>query len=277
MLKKDYSNKKYHHPLKEPKNAKKSGGWGRRIVATVVAFFTLTGIAYGLFFSPWLKVERIQVKGTNDPNINTLVGKWLNLQAEEKKWYLIPKDNLLLLNKNELTEALASDIYIKSAEVNISFPDTMVVTINTRRPVLLYTIKEKYYLIDEEGQTIEQVPEEKKYLTQVPNVLGTTTNALIETTNPKLDKTLVNFIENLNNEFPKFVNVVNIIRYIITPGNPEVRVITNGSWYVLFDTSGDLNVQLTNLSRALREIIPEEELKKINYIDVRLENYIYYK
>lgn len=54
-----------------------------------------------------------------------------------------------------------------------------------------------------------------------------------------------------------------------------LRVVTNESWYILFSLKGDIKNQLLALKVALDEKI--ENRMSLQYIDLRIENRIYYK
>ncbi len=56
----------------------------------------------------------------------------------------------------------------------------------------------------------------------------------------------------------------------------DLRVNTNEGWHVLFDRSRDLKNQLEALKLVLEEKIKEER-KNLEYIDLRIENRVYYK
>jgi hypothetical protein len=55
----------------------------------------------------------------------------------------------------------------------------------------------------------------------------------------------------------------------------EIKVMTSEGWYVLFDLTRDIKSQLSILKAALAEKIPDR--KNLQYVDLRIENRIYYK
>lgn len=55
----------------------------------------------------------------------------------------------------------------------------------------------------------------------------------------------------------------------------ELRVVTSESWYILFSLDRDISSQLLALKAALDEKI--ENRMNLQYIDLRIENRIYYK
>ena len=57
----------------------------------------------------------------------------------------------------------------------------------------------------------------------------------------------------------------------------DLKVMTSEGWYILFDLERDIKSQLSGLKAALEEKISEEERKNLEYVDLRIENRIYYK
>jgi len=55
----------------------------------------------------------------------------------------------------------------------------------------------------------------------------------------------------------------------------KLRVVTSESWYILFDLKRDIKSQLLALKVALDEKIKNR--MSLQYIDLRIENRIYYK
>jgi len=55
----------------------------------------------------------------------------------------------------------------------------------------------------------------------------------------------------------------------------ELKVVTNEGWYILFDLERDIQKQLLSLKAVLKEKIQERE--GLEYIDLRIENRVYYK
>ena len=55
----------------------------------------------------------------------------------------------------------------------------------------------------------------------------------------------------------------------------DLKVMTNEGWYIIFDLEGDIKNQLRSIKVALEEKIENRE--SLEYVDLRIENRIYYK
>jgi len=276
MLKKDYSKAKYQHPLKQKKKAKQMSRGSRGAIATLVVIFVLGGTVYEIFFSNFLQVKKIQVTGTDNPEVNNIANLWLETKTGERLLNYISANNILLLPLDELKLNLETDKYIATATIEKKWPETLIITIGERQPVLVYTIEENNFLIDSKGHTIEPIELSERPL-GLPQVLGTTTSQFIFAKDLSLPAELVTFIDKLNKELPKFLKNVNLVKYELLPNTLEFRAHTSTGWQIYFDPEENLVIQLSNLTRTYNEKISTEEKKNLQYIDVRLPNYVYYK
>ena len=67
-----------------------------------------------------------------------------------------------------------------------------------------------------------------------------------------------------------------VLDFIIEDEDNDLKINTNEGWYILFDKSRDIRSQLDSLRLILTEKIKEDR-KNLEYIDLRIENRVYYK
>ncbi len=281
---KDYSKKRYTHPLKQ-KNQKHHAPFSattKKYISRTVLVIVFVGLVYAVFFSPWLIIKNISIEGSRHANVYTLSSVWLDGQGEKRCFSKFACNHYLFIQTEELEDALLRDKYVRSVNINKKFPNTLVVQINERLESLAYFFEGSRYIIDENGELIEAteaVLEENDPYMGLPMVLATSTDTSVSgVVKPdSFSKELTEFIVSLNSEFPKLFKNIAITKFMIGDRGVAVTAITSDGWYAIFDPSVDMVVQLSNLSRVYYEVIGSSNRKSFEYIDVRLENYAYYK
>jgi cell division protein FtsQ len=126
----------------------------RRSITRVLVAAGLLFSVWLAFFSPLLAVREIRLSGatyTTAADVERIVG-------------LDSSDNLLLLSTDEVTEAVLTLPWVKSADVERKLPGTVKLTVTEREPALTVALGEERYLVDRrgrvlaEGQTADDLP-----------------------------------------------------------------------------------------------------------------------
>ena len=97
------------------------------------------------FFSPLMAVDEVNLSGakrTTAADVARVVG-------------LDSSDNLLLLNTDEVANAVKALPWVKSATVDRKLPGTVKLTITERSPVMAVAIGQQRYLIDRRARVLE--------------------------------------------------------------------------------------------------------------------------
>lgn len=246
----------------------------------VAGFVVAAGIAYGVFLTPILAVSNVEVRGTENPDVYLMVNQWLQ-QQESQLHVGIRGDHMFTVPVGDLADVLELDKRIDTVTVTKKFPRTLVVDITTRNPQVVYMRDGRFYILNEEGRVVDVASENVR--PDLPLVLGTSTDeALLPTTEDDeqdriISESATKFMSALSKEFPRYFPQITIVEYTFVPESIELHAHTSAGWYILFDPTVDVTVQLSNLSRVYNEKISKEEKGRLEYIDVRLENYVYYK
>ena len=292
---KDYARKNYtRHPLRksEKRNrVKRVSVRGRRssskstvslfkkIIYSLGALAVLVGIGYGVFLTPVFAVQNIEISGTDNTEFQLLVNQWV-AQLTEKTTMGLQSNHMFVVPTDDLEDVLGLDKRVDSVVVTKKFPNTLVINVTEFNPQVVYARDGRFYLLNEEGRVVDIVSENTRV--DLPLILGTSTDeALLPSDTAKneriISESATRFMSELNKEFPKFFPDITLTQFTFVPDSIELYANTSLGWYILFDPNVDLNIQLSNLSRVYNEKISNRERKSLEYIDVRLENYVYYK
>jgi hypothetical protein len=239
---------------KEPR----SGGW----LAILIIVILTGGLVYLLFFSHLFDVKAVEVIGYQN------AAKVKEAAADQGSEWLLA-NNLILFNKAQLKETLsgdplAADIYIKKI-----FPNKLVIEIQESKPSLVWVTKGERYLVDERGAVIGQTKNDDK----LP-VVYDSADISVARGDKIASPIFIKFITAVWDGFDPATST-HINKIIIFDLITDVHVVSSAGWTVYMDASKDPKIQLANLTKVLRE--SQKTVKKLEYIDLRLDTRAFYK
>jgi cell division septal protein FtsQ len=128
----------------QPKANLRSGGrW-----MSLVALIGILALIYWLFTSSTFHVSKVEVKGSN-----------LLKEAEVLRLTGADKDNIFLLNEDDVASRLRLLPYVLDVKVSKSIPDRLVVEVSERSPAINWKVGNVGYLVDREGVVLSEVVE----------------------------------------------------------------------------------------------------------------------
>jgi len=230
-------------------------------------------LAYVLLLSPIFKIREIKVSG-NRVVSNEEIRNSLNSFLFKKILVFFNQNNLFLATGSKLRGIIISDFpRILSIEINKNiFEKTIGLEIVERKEAGIFCRGECYY-IDKNGVIFEKAPQTSGTLILT---IKDNSERELEMGKNALDKEfmaeLIGLREDLLNQLG-----LKVIDFIIeTDMLKDLKVDTNEGWYILFDRERDLKNQLDALKLVLEEKIRGDR-KELEYIDLRIENRVYYK
>ncbi|MDP2934703.1 MAG: FtsQ-type POTRA domain-containing protein [bacterium] len=253
---------------------KKSKTKKRIIVFLAIFLFVLSLI--GILLSPIFELKKISLYGNKE----------ISSEELEKS---IKSVNILLMTTNGLKDKLLKE-FPKISEVRIEkniFKRTIAITITERKSLGIICKAEKSSPVEttKDGETIK-------------NCFYIDKNGVIFEDAPQTSGSLVLLIKDFSSEEfslgkkifeEQIINSIVEIRENLTSSTnikidwfenrtippKELKLVTSKGWYILFDSTRDIKKQLSILKTALSEKIKTTD--NLEYIDLRIENRIYYK
>jgi cell division septal protein FtsQ len=226
------------------------------------SLFLILVLAYVLLLSPIFEIKEIKVSGNRA------------ISSEEIRNSLNNQTNLFLATENKLRGILITDFpRILSLEVQKNiFKKTIDIKIIERREAGIFCGNECYY-IDKDGVIFEKAPQTSGTL-----ILAIKDNSAreVEIGKNALNKEFMGALINLREDLLNQLGLKALDFIIESNVMKDLRVNTNEGWYILFDRNRDLKNQLQALILALEEKIKESR-KNLEYVDLRIENRVYYK
>ncbi len=282
-------------------------------IITVVFIFVFLYIIYHFFYSNAFKITSVSIQGTENVSEYAL-RNIIEEQMNRSRFLIFSQDNLLLFNKGKAKENIKNSYVFEELEINKEFPHTLAIKIKEKVSTVIWITEgeeKKHYYLDLNGVVLGEIPPEEaesvingEKLTgddeeQVVNVEDLENSERAETNEnggeatifpvihdlsgetpdikeQVLDADAINFIISLAVKFPEVIDGKSI-KYFATPeaNTTRIHALTEEGWEAYFESTKDLDKQLNNLHLVLNEKI--RDLSKIQYIDLRFDERIYYK
>src|SRR3989338_7315150 len=250
----------------------------KAIVVGVIFAAVFVGVV-AFFRIPYLQVEKIEISG------NSLVGgddltSAIKAKMEGKFLWLFPKANIFIMPKDKISAELPENFKrIKKISLDKKYFGAIAVKIDERNNAVLFCEKEDCAYADEKGFVFEKAP----YFS------GAVFLKLVEQRNSDSGENAKTIDEYLGtsfiaeSEFKKILEFDGLINKI-GGGVSEVvlkkeniyEFYMNEGWKIILNDKNEPQSAYLNLITALDANIKDKR-PKLDYIDLRLGNKIYFK
>jgi hypothetical protein len=240
---------------------KKSKTRKRIIVFLVIFLFVL--LIIGILLSPIFKLKKISIYGNKE------------ISSEEIKNSINSANILILTTTGMENDLLKNFPQIARAKIERDiFKRTITVDIVERESLGIICKEDttNCFYVDKEGVIFESAPKTSGSLILLIKDFSSEEFILGKKIfTEQILSSIIEIRENLNSS----TNIK--IDWFENRTNPpkELKAITSMGWYILFDAARDTKKQLSILKTALSEKITNTD--NLEYIDLRIENRIYYK
>lgn len=264
-VKKDYENKHFLNPY-FPKNQLKSR-FNTKLYLKVLAIIV---VVYVLIYSDFLAIKKVTVTGLDmikENEFNQVVSDNL----KKWRWLVFPQKNFIFFSKGKLKQGIETSYNLESIAIKRGWK-SLKIEVKEKISDLIVFNKENFYFADKEGRVTQDLAKERvvDYWQRFP--ILNIDNQGLKIGDNAANSQQVAFILALDEAVKK----TNIERqgYELKEGKDIVLVSKTG-WRAYFDYQGDLNLALENLLLVLKEKIKEPQ--RVEYIDLRFGNKIFYK
>jgi hypothetical protein len=259
MIHKTKNLNKYKHRSKKNKN-----------LFFILFICLLSGIVYILFFSSVFKIKEVVISGNE------------KVSVEEIQNNLIYKNIILITSrgvKNQLFQKIPAILDLKirknilkrRLEISIQEREDVGIVCG-RNPTFAKASVGTCFYFDKDGIVFMEAPNSSGSLV---TIIQDYSNRNYELGNQISEKNFIDIILEINeilfSEIGLKILSFNIDSYPIE----ELKAVTNEGWYILFNLERDTKNQLLILKVGLNEKIKNRA--DLQYVDLRIENRIYYK
>lgn len=246
----------------------------RRLIFLILAVVVAV-VAMGIFmFSDRFKVNRIIVVG-NDSVSDERVEEQINSDQDGTVWGIFPRSNIFFFNTERAAARLMEEIVqIRQVKVTRQMPDTLKVYIEEREPALVWVTGEREYYLDLEGVISKELRGNPEF--SLPT-LRDESNREVQTKEKLVAKSFVDFAVSLANTFQSETGLEYEELSTPAPISREIRVRTAFGWYIYFTSERTLQSQYQKLLLILNKELKKGQKEKLEYVDLRIKDKIFYK
>lgn len=166
---------------------------------------------------------------------------------------------------------------IRDVHIERKLPGTLKIIVQEKTPALLLLSSKKYYFVDAEGIAYEEARLETLPGIILPTVKNNDQEVQLTLGTSVVDSGFIEFINAIAKDLPDIVGAKVVETRIPSLAAREVHFILDNNWQVRFDITRPPAGQLDVLKRLLTDTITPDERSKIEYIDLRIQNRVYYK
>lgn len=263
---------RYHDQLKLQK---------RRHLMRRVLFISLACVVvcvalfYVLFFAKFFNVTDVKVSGTETVSGEAIV-VGLNYSLAEK-FLAIPKgSNMLFVRSDKLVERLLSDNpKLESVVITKDYFHKLNVVVKERRSVGIWclTKENKCYYFDTDGVLYENAPDTSGYL--LFNIKDERVRQLVLGEQVE-SQTWISALALARQQLTERDFQV---RELVIPENSfdEFYALEGRNWRILMSINTDLEAQVKAMADFLKQKLTTDRISQLQYVDLRIQDRIYYK
>lgn len=186
--------------------------------------------------------------------------------------------NIFFIDTKSIADELEREIpEIRTAHVTRRLPGTVKVVVQGKKPALLFLSGAQYYFIDEQGIAYERARLDTLPGEVLPVVKNDDQSATVTLGIAVVNTNFVEFVLALERELPKRINTEVVEIRIPSLAAREVRFLLQNNWEIRFDSTRMPERQLEILQQLLSGTITPEEQQRLEYIDLRIPDRVYYR
>ncbi len=239
-------------------------GRGRWLLRLLILVPLVLGVIFGGHFlvtASYFQVQHIQIEGTRNEQIITAIQR-LQLGGA----------NIFLANTSADTAQVEALPPVLSASITRSLPDTLVVHVVERQPVLIWQVGSSMFHVDATGVLIDQT-QQVNGLPLVSDEHQRDYNGKSFTPGGKIDPAIVQMARQLLERLPTEVGVSNFsLRDTLDYG---LVIVSADGWQARFGGPDDLDTKIKELAAILQLV--KQQGKQLALIDIRFGSYPYYR
>jgi hypothetical protein len=236
---------------------------GPGTASVVVGLVVLLGLVYVALFSAALGVNQITVQGASENRLEQI--RTDASDAAETRFGPLVSRSLLVLNESAMTDRIKqAQPDLDTVEVKKKWPNGLQITVTERGTSLAWKSNNQTYLIDDQGTAFGLVG------TDAPAVVvEDTANVPVEIGKPVAGTSFITFVQEAKTKLE--AAGIKVTGFRVPETTFELQAVTDGRYYILFDTTRPVGNQVDALVLALKTAKPAE------YADVRVPGRVYVK
>mgnify|MGYP000116421670 CR=1 FL=1 len=238
-----------------------------------LSFFLLLAIfwiAFYIFsFASFFQIQNIEIYGAKTLSREELEATLR--EKIEKKFFSFSSKSIFLTNPSKIeSEFLQKFPKISKIKIKRKFPSTLILSIQEREPVAIFSINEKEFFVDATGIIFEETENKNDFL----KIKTADELSRIELGRKVVTKELMSFILDAKEKIQQNFQLNIDEAFIVSEERVNFKI--SEGWFLYLSTQ-NLDWQLRKLKTVLEKEIPKEKRNLLEYIDLRFGNLASYK
>lgn len=188
--------------------------------------------------------------------------------------------NIFLVIPETFEQRIAAQFpHVRTVYISRKLPGTIKVIVQEKTPSLLLLTGGDYFFVDSEGIVYEEARLDTLPGVVLPIVKNTDARGAhpIILGAPAVERPFVDFVHSIQEQLPPLLNFRVAEIRIPSLSAREVTFVLENNWLIRFDISRSAEQQLSVLKRLLETSMTDEEHASLEYIDLRVQNRVYYR
>lgn len=246
----------------------------RLFALSVVAFFVIAVGVFYYFTSGRFQIHDVIVRGLKDTSkddARQVISFWLS----EKSWYVVPHKVLWLASVGDITARLKTSLStVKDISIAKEYPDKLIFDFKEYDGwgVLCHGDPEQCSWIDRSGVAFSHASEFSGII--IPKIRDMRERDF-RLGEEQLSSNLMKLITYYNERAPDN-DYLQSLQFIIDKKDATLRVTTRNGWNILLLETSDPEKSYNNLKTTLEGEV-KDKVSKLEYVDLRFGNRIFYK
>lgn len=250
-----------------------------RFLFKALVFLFVAVSFYAIVFSGYAEIGIVTVSGLQKIKKDEVSGE-INRYLEEKHWKVFSKGNFFIFSESALTGRLEEEFgRIKKIEITKKFPNAIRVAIEERQALILWCVRSGCFVVDEDGNIYAKAEEESSELQQNELIRVSDFSAgEAEMGDNVLSAENVRFVLEVKKELEDELDI-GMTDDLRIPSRvaQEINVKTEEGWEAYLNMRIPVEKTVRMLGTFLAKEIDEEDRKRLEYVDLRVEDKVFYK
>lgn len=241
----------------------------------ILAIVIIGSLIYLCLFSNLFKIKKIVLVDNKDVHLDN-VEEIVNPILAQRRFLIFPGDSIFIVDKKNIEAELASNILeIESLQIKRRCPDVLKIIIKEKEPIVIWVTQDKTYFVDGKGEICYEISNEILQDTELP-IVKDNLGKEVKPDDKVIEEDVISAIQNINKRFQAKTGY-EILRFEVPAAMAsELHIKTKTGFRVYFSCSRDIDAQLNDLVAILEHQI-KDQAGQVQYIDLRIEGWVYYR
>jgi cell division septal protein FtsQ len=241
----------------------------------IAAITLIIGISvWFCLYSDFFRLEKVEASGQGRLDANQLEQTALEA-IKDNLILLFPDKNLFFLDIKRIESALRNEYAFDELTIEKNWPRSLKISYNEKDYAYIWEERGKYHYIDIQGYLVTETTAEEIKNKKYSLLENIATNTPATTDRVPIAPEILDFISRAKGLLNKNPDLETVKYQLSSNTTTVIAKLVDGP-DIYLDASGDLNKQISKLLIVKNEKL-KDSFKNKSYIDVRIDNNVYYQ